>query len=214
MRSINLAVKRGFDIISSLVGIIVFFPILLVTAILVKVSSKGPVFFIQERLGKDRQVFNMIKFRTMIVNAEELGDGLFVYGDHDNRITKVGKFLRKTSLDELPQLFNVVKGDMSLVGPRPPVTYYPYKAHEYSQSKIRRFDMRPGITGLAQVRTRTTTSWDKRIDIDIEYVENFNVFMDIRILIDTIKTVILRKNIYPETPEQIENKPSTPGIEL
>ena len=127
----------------------------------------------------------------MVVNAENIGTGVKVDGKSDPRITKVGRFLRATSMDELPQLVNVVKGDMALVGPRPPVTYHPYKGYEgYPDWAKPRFQMRPGMTGLVQISTRSKTSWDDRIKIDLEYIEKFNVLFDIKILFGTIKTVL------------------------
>jgi lipopolysaccharide/colanic/teichoic acid biosynthesis glycosyltransferase len=141
----------------------------------------------------------------MVINAEKAGDGLFVFGDNDDRITKTGKFLRRTSMDELPQLFNVLIGDMSIVGPRPPVTYFPYMPEEYSEHRKIRFTVRPGITGKAQVETRATASWDRRIEYDIDYVENFNIINDVKIVFSTFKNVVSKKNIYPETPDQINN---------
>ncbi len=205
IRKIELAIKRLMDIVGALIALIFLLPFLCIIAVLIKIDSKGPVFFFQERLGKNLKVFKIIKFRTMVTGAENIGDGLFVYGDGDSRITKIGRFLRKTSLDELPQLLNVLIGDMSIVGPRPPVTYFPYKASEYDSFKKRRFKMRPGITGKAQVMARTTASWDKRIEYDVEYVENYNLIADIRILFNTFKVVVRKKNIYPVTPGQIDN---------
>ena len=184
--------KRLLDFLLSGIALIVLSPVLLIMAVLIKISSRGPVFFCQERLGKDGKTFKIIKFRTMVVNAEKLGDGLFVYGDNDKRITKIGKFLRKTSLDELPQLFNVFMGSMSLIGPRPPVTYFP-------------FQVRPGISGLAQIKTRTAAPWDKRIEIDNEYVDHMSMWQDARILFGTISAVLFRQNVYPESKEQIDN---------
>ena len=134
--------KRGLDFVLSLLALIILMPVMIVIAITIKIDSKGPIFFLQERLGKNGKVFKIIKFRTMIVNAEKIGDGLKVKSENDNRITKVGKFLRKTSLDELPQLINVVKGEMSLIGPRPPVTYHPHKYCDYSERQKRRFYLR------------------------------------------------------------------------
>lgn len=196
MRSFNLIVKRMFDLMASAIGIIAISPILLIIAIAIKVTSEGPILFKQERLGKDGKVFKIIKFRTMVINAEKIGDGIRVKSESDSRITKVGKFLRATSLDELPQLFNVIKGDMSLVGPRPPLTYHPYKYNDYSDEQKKRFNMRPGVTGLAQVTVRNSVSWDGRIPIDIEYVNNFNLLEDIKILILTVFKVFKRESIY------------------
>lgn len=188
--------KRVLDFLLSLIAIIILSPVLLIIAIVIKIDSKGPVFFLQERLGKDGKVFKIIKFRTMVVNAEKIGDGLKVKSENDDRITKVGKVLRKTSLDELPQFINVLKGDMSIVGPRPPVTYHPHKYEEYSDEQRKRFEVRPGITGLAQVRVRNSASWDDRIKIDVEYTEKISFIIDIKIFFETFLNIIKRKNIY------------------
>ena len=127
----------------------------------------------------------------MVVNAEKIGTGVKIASKNDPRITKVGHFLRATSMDELPQLVNVLKGDMSLVGPRPPVTYHPYNGYDnYPEWAKKRFTMRPGMTGLVQVSTRSKASWDDRIRIDLEYIDRFSVLFDIKILLDTIKTVL------------------------
>ena len=133
----------------------------------------------------------------MVVNAEKIGTGLKVKDDTDDRITRIGHFLRKTSLDELPQLINVWKGDMSLVGPRPPVTYHPYQGLEgYPEEMKKRFDMRPGMTGLAQVEVRNSVSWDGRIAYDIRYIEQFNLALDVRILLKTVRKVVKSDSIY------------------
>ena len=191
MRRLNLALKRALDVICSAIGLVVVSPFMLVIAVLVKLSSRGPVFFKQERLGKNGKVFKIIKFRTMVVNAEKIGTGVKIASKNDPRITKVGHFLRATSMDELPQLVNVLKGDMSLVGPRPPVTYHPYNGYDnYPEWAKKRFTMRPGMTGLVQVSTRSKASWDDRIRIDLEYIDRFSVLFDIKILLDTIKTVL------------------------
>ena len=189
-------IKRILDFILSLLATIVLSPLFLVIAIIIKIDSRGPTFFLQERLGKDGKVFKIIKFRTMIPNAEKIGDGLKVKTESDNRITKIGKILRKTSLDELPQLINVIKGEMSIVGPRPPVTYHPHKYEEYREEQKIRFKVRPGITGLAQVRVRNSASWDERIKIDIEYVDKISFTMDIKIVLKTVVKVFKKDNIY------------------
>ncbi len=207
MRQINLAIKRCADFLGSLIGLAILSPFLLIIALAIKLTSKGTVFFLQDRLGKAGRAFKIYKFRTMVMGAEKKGDGLFVYGTNDNRITPVGKILRKTSLDEIPQLINVIKGDMSIVGPRPPVTYFPYKGYEgYPEWAKKRFQMRPGITGLAQVRTRATAPWDGRIKIDNEYIDKFNVLLDLKIILKTFAAVLGSKNIYPESKEQINNE--------
>lgn len=198
MRTFNLIVKRLIDFFGSLIGMIIISPILISIALSIKLTSKGPVFFRQERLGKSGKVFKIVKFRTMVVNAENIGDGLWVKSGNDNRITRVGKFLRATSLDELPQLFNVIMGQMSLVGPRPPVTFHPYKFEEYNDFQRRRFEMRPGITGLTQVTVRNSVTWDERIPSDVKYVERFNVWLDIETLFKTFFKVIGRESIYAD----------------
>ena len=189
--------KRCIDFVGSLIGIIILSPVFLVIAILIKTSSEGPVFFKQERLGKDGKVFKIIKFRTMIVNAEHIGDGLQVKEGNDPRITKNGKVLRKTSLDELPQLLNVLNGSMSLVGPRPPATYHPYAGYKaYPDWAKKRFQMRPGITGLAQATVRNSASWDERIQLDNQYVDRFNIWLDLKILCMTVMRVVKSEDIY------------------
>lgn len=197
MRKINLFLKRSIDLLGSTVGLTLLVIPFLIIAIKIKSDSPGPVFFKQERLGKDGVPFFIIKFRTMVVNAEYIGTGLRVKNDTDDRITKIGHFLRKTSLDELPQLINVWKGDMSLVGPRPPVTYHPYKGYEgYPENSKKRFEMRPGMTGMAQVEVRNSVSWDERMVYDVRYVEQFNIVLDIWILLKTVKRVLKSDSIY------------------
>ena len=189
-------IKRILDFILSLIALIILSPVFLIISIAIKIDSKGPVFFLQERLGKNGKVFKIIKFRTMIVGAEK--QGLRISGKNDNRITKLGNILRNTSLDEIPQLLNIVKGEMSLIGPRPPVTYFPYKYDEYSNLQKKRFEVKPGITGLAQVKVRNNATWDKRIEIDVQYVNNISFYNDLKIFFLTIKKVIKREDIYRE----------------
>ena len=189
-------IKRLLDIILCLIATIILSPIFLIIAILIKIDSKGPVFFLQERLGKDGKVFKIIKFRTMVVNAEHIGDGVFINSENDDRITKIGYILRKTSLDELPQLINILKGEMSLIGPRPPVTYNPHKYNDYPKNQLPRFSVRPGLTGLAQIKVRNNATWDDRIKIDIEYVKNVTFLMDLKIFFITIKKIITKDGIY------------------
>ena len=189
-------IKRPLDFVCALGGIIVLSPVMLIVSIGIKLTSEGPIFFKQERVGKNQKVFEIIKFRTMVVNAEHIGDGLKVKEDSDPRITKIGKILRRTSLDEIPQLINVLKGDMSLIGPRPPVTYHPYKVGEYDNIKKHRFDVRPGITGLAQAKIRNGGSWDERISYDLKYVKNITFKTDIKILKETVSMVLRKDNLY------------------
>lgn len=189
--------KRLMDIVLSSIALIVFIPIFLIISFLIKLDSKGPVFFIQERRTKDGKVFKMYKFRSMCVGAEKIGTGLFNF-KNDSRITRVGSFLRKSSLDELPQLINVIKGDISIVGPRPCVTYELGEFETLNKKYRKRFEMLAGITGLAQVRGRNENSWEEKIQYDNEYIELFKkygVFIDIKIIIETIIKVFKAKDI-------------------
>lgn len=190
MRKVQLTCKQMFDFLASLLGLVIISPLFLAICIAIKVNDPGPAFFKQKRIGKDGKTFEIFKFRTMVLNAEKLGDGLVVQSEDDPRITKVGRLLRKTSLDELPQLLNILSGQMSLIGPRPPVTYHPYNGYEnYPERAKKRFQMRPGITGLAQVEKRNSATWDERIEIDIDYVENFSLLLDFKILFKTISSM-------------------------
>ena len=194
-------IKRIIDFILSLIGLILLSPLFLVIAILIKIDSEGPVFFLQERLGKDGKVFNIYKFRTMVDGAINMGSGLFTK-ETDPRITKVGTFLRKTSIDELPQLINVLKGEMSLVGPRPPVPYHPYKYEDYSDKQKLRFTVLPGITGYAQVNGRNNITWDERIELDLEYVNRLSMWLDIKIILKTTQNILLKKDVYSKTKKE------------
>ena len=209
MRRLNLLIKRLIDFFGSLIGIILISPFLILVALFIKLTSSGPVFFMQERLGLNGDKFKIIKFRTMVMNAEKMGTGLIIKTEEDDRITKVGKFLRATSLDELPQLFNVLAGQMSLVGPRPPVPHHPYKYVDYDEHKRRRFDMKPGITGLTQVTVRNSVSWDNRIEVDVEYVDNFNICLDIAILFKTFLKLFKKESIYLDNEENKGRKSTT-----
>lgn len=197
MRKFNMVLKRVLDLVLTIIGTIIISPILLVIAIAIKLSSEGPILFKQERLGYHGKVFKIYKFRTMIVNAENIGSGVVINDKDDPRVTKIGRFLRATSLDELPQVFNVIAGDMALVGPRPPVTYHPYNGYDnYPEWAKKRFEMRPGMTGLVQITVRSDASWDDRMRIDCEYVEKFSVLFDIKIILGTIKTVLKGEAIW------------------
>ncbi len=207
MKKTQLFIKRFFDIVASCSALIILFPVFVIIAIAIKTTSKGPVFFQQERLGKDGKKFKILKFRTMVVNAEYIGEGLRVSSEKDSRITSVGRILRASSLDELPNLINTVLGKMSLVGPRPPVTYHPYLGYEkYPEWAKQRFEMRPGITGLAQATVRNSTSWDERIKIDNQYVQSFSLWLDIKVLFLTVKRVLKSENIYGVPINSNQNK--------
>lgn len=198
--------KRFMDITLSLLGVIVLLPILLFVAIAVKVDSKGPVFFKQVRLTKGGKIFTMYKFRTMIENAEQMGTGLFNYAN-DFRVTRVGRVLRKSSLDELPQLLNIIKGDMSIVGPRPPVSYELGEYEDLSDEYKRRFTVLPGITGLAQVSGRNELPWDEKVKYDNEYIDLFKkhgILIDLKLISLTVINVFKMKDIYEVKDEETE----------
>lgn len=179
--------KRLIDIVLSLLILILLSPIMLISAIAIKLDSSGPVIFKQKRLGLNGKEFYIYKFRSMCVGAENGG----VYSDNnDKRVTKVGNFLRKTSIDELPQAVNVLKGDMSFIGPRPPLTYHPWPIEEYTEEQLHMFDARPGITGWAQVNGRKGVEWHKRIQLNCWYVDNMSLWLDLKILFITFFKVI------------------------
>ncbi len=180
--------KRFIDILVSAIGLICASPFMLIVAIAVKIESPGEIVFKQPRLGKNGKVFNIYKFRSMCKNAEKTGSG--VYSDrNDARVTKVGKIIRATSLDELPQLVNILKGDMSLIGPRPPLTYHPWPYEEYTEHQKKMFNVRPGVTGWAQVHGRKQVEWHKRIELNVWYVENYSFLLDLKILFSTVLKV-------------------------
>ena len=185
--------KRFFDIIVSVIALLVFSIVLLICAIAVKLDSKGPVIFKQQRLGKNGKVFNMYKFRSMCVGAEQQEGGVYS-GKGDARVTKVGKFLRATSLDELPQFFNILKGDMSFIGPRPPLTYHPWEWDKYTEEQRKMFNVRPGLTGWAQVNGRKEVEWNRRIQLNVWYVEHLSFWLDFKILFMTVFKVFSNAN--------------------
>lgn len=180
--------KRWLDFIISLLAIVILSPVFLVLSILVKRKLGKPVMFKQERPGKDERIFKMYKFRTMTNARDKKGNLL----SDEKRLTSFGKKLRSTSLDELPELINILKGDMSIVGPRPLlVKYLPL----YNEKQKKRHKVRPGITGLAQVNGRNAISWEQKFDLDVKYVENITFWGDVKIILDTIKTVLKREGI-------------------
>lgn len=181
--------KRFFDIAFSLIAIVVLALPMALVALAVKLDSSGPVIFRQERLGRNGRTFVIYKFRSMCVNAEHTGSGVYSGAD-DMRVTRVGKIIRATSLDELPQLFNIIKGDMSFIGPRPPLTYHPWEIEEYTPEQLRMFDVRPGITGWAQTHGRKDVEWHERIRLNVWYVDNLSLMLDIKIFFLTISKVL------------------------
>ena len=177
--------KRLIDIVLSFLLLIILSPILLLIMILVKIDSKGPAIFKQERLGKNGKVFYIHKARTMCVGAEQQEGGVYS-GKGDKRVTKIGAFLRKTSTDELFQLWDVLIGKMSFIGPRPPLTYHPWPIEEYTEEQLKMFKVRPGITGWAQVNGRKEVEWHKRIELNVWYVEHVSLWLDLKILFMTV----------------------------
>ncbi len=195
--------KRIIDAVLSLFALIILLPILLLLSVTGVFAMKGNPFFTQERPGKNEKIFRLIKFRTMTCEKDENGNLL----PDDVRLTTYGKFLRKTSLDELPELINIFAGDMSIVGPRPLlVQYLPL----YNERQKHRHDVRPGLTGLAQVKGRNGISFEERFELDIEYIQNLSLKNDILIIFETIKTVLKREGISSDTSETMEYFTGTP----
>ena len=181
--------KRFMDVVLSLFALIALSPVMLIVAIIIKLTSPGPVIFVQKRVGKDGKVYDMYKFRSMCVGAEQQEGGVFCTKG-DARVTPIGKFIRATSIDELPQLVNIIKGEMSLIGPRPVLTYYPKNWEEYTQEELKRFDVLPGVTGWAAVHGRKTNTVEARFAYDNYYVDNLSFALDLKIFFMTIKSVL------------------------
>lgn len=200
---LTLALKRMVDIVGSLGALIAFSPIFLVVSILIKLEDRGPIFFKQTRVGKCGKLFGMWKFRSMVPNADKLKDELLEDNQHgdgvtfkmkdDPRITKIGKWIRKLSIDEFPQFYNVLRGDMSLVGPRPPV---PREVASYKAAHLRRLRVKPGITCLWQVAGRSEIDFEGQVRLDLEYIHSVGFFTDIMILLKTVPAVLLGKGAY------------------
>lgn len=195
---LNLIIKRVMDILGSLMGLILLSPVFIITAILVYIKLGSPILFVQERVGKDNKVFKMIKFRSMKNDKNKYGE----YLSDEERLTPFGEKLRSLSIDELPELINVLKGDMSLVGPRPLLVDY---LELYSDEQIRRHEMKPGITGLAQVNGRNSISWGERFKMDVSYIDTYNLFLDIKILFMTVYKVVKRDGISQEGNATMES---------
>lgn len=191
-RPVALAVKRGIDVVGSLVGLLLSLPLVILVAAAIKIEDRGPILFVQERLGQDGRAFRMFKLRSMVVGADRLAEGPRVR-EGDERITAVGRVLRRFSLDELPQLLNVLRGEMSLVGPRPVVRA---DLERFSERQRARLRVRPGITGLAQVSGRATIPWRERIEHDLRYVSCWSLGLDLRILARTVVTVFRGEELY------------------
>ncbi|MBQ8997531.1 MAG: sugar transferase [Clostridium sp.] len=195
-------IKRVIDVVCSFVGVLVLSPLFIIIAIIIKFTSKGPIFFSQKRVGRDGKEFKMYKFRSMVVNAEELKEKLAAQNEmsgpmfkmkDDPRVTKVGKFIRKTSIDELPQLLNVLKGDMSLVGPRPSL---PKEVAQFEDWMYRRLEVKPGLTCYWQVSGRNNIDFEDWMKLDIKYVDERNLWIDIKLILKTVGVLFGDKNAH------------------
>ncbi len=185
----QVAVKRMFDIVISLAGLIILSPVFLIVAIMVALDSPGPIFFKQERIGKDGRPFYPFKFRTMVVGAQDRGLGV-ASGVNDDRITRMGGFLRKWGIDEFPQLVNILMGEMSVVGPRPTLRY---QVEKYDQFQKRRLLVKPGLAGWAMIHGRNSLTWEERIRYDVWYVDNWSFWLDIKILFKTFYLIFIKQ---------------------
>lgn len=195
--------KRFFDLFVSIFGLMLCALPMLIVAIAIKCESKGPIIFKQERVGKNGKVYWMYKFRSMCTGAEQMEGGVYCTKG-DKRVTKVGKFIRATSIDELPQFINIIKGDMSLIGPRPVLTYYPKKWEEYTEQELKRFDVRPGVTGWAAVHGRKTNTVEERFEYDNYYVEHLSFGLDFKIFFMTIKSVFTNEGNEDDGSSKVE----------
>jgi len=192
MKTWQQAIKRLFDFVVSIVSLLIVSPLFLFIALLIKLDSKGPVFYVQERIGKDGKPFDLVKFRTMVVGAEETGLGLEVARD-DERITRVGRFLRQWTLDELPQLINVLRGEMGLVGPRPGMAS---QVARYTPRQRRRLEVKPGMAGWAWINGRNIIPWRERIELDIWYIDHWSLRLDLLILLKALGLALRREGVY------------------
>ncbi|TYO96462.1 sugar transferase [Desulfallas thermosapovorans] len=199
-------IKRWFDIVLCLILLTLFFPLMIIIALVIKMTSPGEVIYRQQRLGRHGQIFYLLKFRSMVKNAEFIGTGMLLQ-ENDARITPVGRFLRKTSLDELPQLINVLKGDMSMVGPRPAPVFH---LNKYDSRQRRRLQVKPGITGWAQVNGRVALYWPQRIELDLWYIDHYSPGLDLLILAKTAWAVFDRKS----TTAQPDRKDVDPFMKM
>jgi lipopolysaccharide/colanic/teichoic acid biosynthesis glycosyltransferase len=186
--------KRALDLVVAVLGIIVTSPFLLATALAIKLESRGPVIFRQERVGRHGRSFQILKFRTMVEGAHLIGPG-YLTSKGDPRITRIGAFLRRWSLDELPQLFNILRGEMSVIGPRPTLRY---QVDQYTDFQRRRLEVLPGVTGWAQIRGRNGLTWPERIDLDVWYVDHCSLALDLKILVKTLAVISKPDVVYNE----------------
>jgi len=187
-------VPRAFDIVVATVALVIFSPVLLVAAVWIKLGSRGPVIYRQRRVGQDGIEFELLKLRTMVQGSDPVGVGTVVARD-DPRVTAAGRFLRRTSLDEIPNLVNVLRGEMAIVGPRPTI---PAQVQDYTPPQHRRHEVRPGLTGWAQVQGRAGIPWEQRIELDVEYVDRRSLWLDVRILAKTTWLLVTGHGLAPD----------------
>ena len=205
--------KRIIDVVLSLGAILVLGLPMLIVALVIKIDSEGPAIFKQERVGKDGKVYMMYKFRSMCVGAEQQEGGVYcVKGD--KRLTKVGKFIRATSIDELPQLINIIKGEMSIIGPRPVLTYYPKNWEDYTEEELKRFDVLPGVTGWAAVHGRKTNTVKARFEYDNYYVDNLSLWLDLKIFFMTIKAVLTNEGNEDDGSSEVKTEETKTSVKV
>ncbi len=202
---LNLVLKRIVDLFVSALGLIFFLPLMITVAIMIKITMPGPVFFKQERVGRDKKVFDILKFRTMKVDKEV--EKSLDFSRDEERLTKIGKILRRTKIDELPQLLNVLMGDMSLVGPRPTVMI---QVEEYTPLQMNRLHMKPGMTGLAQVNGNNSITWEQRIEYDLQYIKNYSILLDMKILIKTVGIIIFGEEKFKKEEKNMNARSVNP----
>jgi len=195
-------IKRILDLIISVLGLLICVVPMVIVALLIRLESPGPAIFRQRRIGKDGKEFELLKFRSMCLGAEHTGSGVYS-GKGDTRVTRIGRILRTTSIDELPQMINILRGDMSLIGPRPPLTYHPWPIEAYTDEQRRMFEVRPGITGWAQVNGRKGVEWHHRIELNVWYVDHVSFLLDMKIFFLTIYKV-LRSEDNENTGETVK----------
>jgi undecaprenyl phosphate N,N'-diacetylbacillosamine 1-phosphate transferase len=196
--------KRIFDLILCIIALPIFIVMLVVVGTIIYLEDKGPILYIAQRLGKDGKIFKMYKFRSMKLNAPDIRneDGSTFNSEDDPRLTRVGKFIRKTSIDEIPQLLNVIKGEMSVIGPRPDL---PEHVLLYEGNESRKLEIRPGVTGYNQAYYRNTIPWKQRIEYDIYYIDNMSAWIDIKVFFKTIASVLEGRNIFMKSGSNSQN---------
>ena len=191
------------DWILALLSLMILLPFFIIIALAIKIDNPGPVFFMQKRLGQKGKIFTLIKFRSMVYGIENMVPTKLLY-ENDPRITRVGRFIRKTSIDELPQIINVLKGEMSFIGPRPPMVHFPKRYDQYNEFELNRFKVKPGISGLAQIKCREIHDWDINIPIDVEYVRDFSFMNDLNLFLSSLSAFFRTDNVYRKDEQVLD----------